>query len=327
MIEGPIGIAHRRLAIVDLAGGHQPMSNEDGIDLDRLQRRDLQPRRAAARARQRAATAIARAAIRKPFFTSTRMKASAWPSVSKACSRLRSGTGRAGAVAGARPAWHQAALLRRHRQRAAVRFGDQGDSRRHASGAASIDASVMPEYLATGFVSGERTMFDGITRLLPGHTLTWSAEDGVRRRRYWQLPAPSSQNAAPFAAEAADLRERLTLAVKRHLMSDVPLGVFLSGGLDSSALAAIVSKMAAPPLRTFAVGLRGPRGQRARVREAGGGLDWLGASRRRGVARSILRGPAETDLARRRTDRVSVQRAAVLPVATGRRTRQGGADR
>ena len=91
-------------------------------------------------------------------------------------------------------------------------------------------------------------------------------------------PRRQPQNAAPFAAEAADLRERLTLAVKRHLMSDVPLGVFLSGGIDSSALAAIVSKMAAPPLRTFAVGFADREANElGYARQV---ADWIGAEHR-----------------------------------------------
>ena len=253
MLEGPIGIAHRRLAIVDLAGGHQPMSNEDGsiwivFNGEIYNHADLRPELEARghRYRTRSDTeSILHLYEDDGERVVERLEGmfafAIWDGPRR---RLLLARDRLGI----KPLYIAATgneLL----------FGSEIKAILAATvGRASIDASVMPEYLATGFVSGERTMFDGITRLLPGHTLTWSAKDGVQRRRYWQVPAPSPLHVAPFAAEAADLRERLTLAVKRHLMSDVPLGVFLSGGIDSSALAAIVSKMAAPPLRTFAVG-------------------------------------------------------------------------
>jgi asparagine synthase (glutamine-hydrolysing) len=115
---------------------------------------------------------------------------------------------------------------------------------------------VLPEYLATRFVSGDETFFSGIRKLLPGHTLSWSAEEGVQVRRYWQIPEPSddTENTASFEDHARDLRSRLERAVESHLMSDVPLGVFLSGGLDSSALAAMVARAVRQPIKTFSVG-------------------------------------------------------------------------
>src|SRR5688572_9664800 len=128
-----------------------------------------------------------------------------------------------------------------------------------SSTAPPIDESGLPAYLSTGFVSGEQTLFRGITRLRPGHTLSWSLADGMQQRRYWQLPAPAERAPRSFAAEAASLRTRLTGAVKRHLVSDVPLGVFLSGGIDSSVIAAIAARLSPPGLRTFAVGFADPR--------------------------------------------------------------------
>src|SRR5690606_10777845 len=78
----------------------------------------------------------------------------------------------------------------------------------------------------------------------------------LRERQYWTLPdvpagSPASRSLADAAAE---LQVRLRRSVQSHLMSDVPLGVFLSGGLDSSGLAALVAPLVQPPLRTFAVG-------------------------------------------------------------------------
>jgi asparagine synthase (glutamine-hydrolysing) len=119
-----------------------------------------------------------------------------------------------------------------------------------------LNDAILPEFLATRYVSGEETFFRGVRKLLPAHTLTWSQEEGGARRRYWQIPAPAPGGppVKSFDATAADLRDRLREAVRRHLMSDVPLGVFLSGGLDSTALAGIATEVVGAPLQTFSVG-------------------------------------------------------------------------
>jgi asparagine synthase (glutamine-hydrolysing) len=252
LLEGQIGMVHRRLAIVDVAGGHQPMSNEDGsiwivFNGEIYNHADLRPELEARGHRYR---------TRSDTETILHLYEDEGERVAERLEGMFAfaiwdGPRRRLLLARDRLGIKPLYLALTDRE---LVFGSEIKAILAATGARpAIDESVMPEYLAAGFVSGERTMFSGTTRLLPGHTLTWSAGDGLQRRRYWQLPAPSS-HAASFAAEAGDLRARLTSAVSRHLMSDVPLGVFLSGGVDSSALAAIVSKMAAPPLRTFAVG-------------------------------------------------------------------------
>jgi asparagine synthase (glutamine-hydrolysing) len=96
-------------------------------------------------------------------------------------------------------------------------------------------------------------MFEGISKLQPGHILV--VEDGrVRTECYWDVPL-DGETLAPEAAERA-LRERLDECVQAHLVSDVPLGVFLSGGLDSRAVTGLVSRAVQEPVRTFAVGYR-----------------------------------------------------------------------
>ena len=101
----------------------------------------------------------------------------------------------------------------------------------------ALNTAIVPEFLANRFVAGSETFFQGVTKLLPGRILTWSAEEGVRARRYWSLP-PEVYGADLSMVEAAgQVRAGLEAAVQSHLMSDVPLGLFLSGGIDSSALA------------------------------------------------------------------------------------------
>jgi len=117
----------------------------------------------------------------------------------------------------------------------------------------AVNEAVVPELLATRFVSADRTLFAGVNRLEPGHTLTWSASEGLRIHRYWQ-PTTAPQRAGSRGDEVEGLKRQLDMAVDRHLMSDVPLGVFLSGGLDSTALAALTTRATGAPIDTFAVG-------------------------------------------------------------------------
>jgi asparagine synthase (glutamine-hydrolysing) len=89
---------------------------------------------------------------------------------------------------------------------------------------------------------------------LPGRTLRWTREEGLRERRYWRLPVETDPTGASMADWAAEVRALLTEAVRSQLMSDVPLGLLLSGGLDSSGIAALMAPMMREPLRTFSVG-------------------------------------------------------------------------
>ena len=118
-----------------------------------------------------------------------------------------------------------------------------------------LNEQVLPECLATGFVSGRDTFFRGIRKLLPGRTLAWSRRDGLRERRYWSVPdAPSQRRAQSLKEQSGELRERLSGVVRSHLMSDVPLGLFLSGGIDSTGLAGLMASLVKEPIKTFSVG-------------------------------------------------------------------------
>src|SRR5262249_49602697 len=120
----------------------------------------------------------------------------------------------------------------------------------------AFNRTILPEYLANRFVAGEETFFTDIKKLLPGRTLAWSSAHGFEERRYWSLPIGNATPPSELSWHdgAAAVREGLAAAVESHLMSDVPLGLFLSGGMDSSGLAALMAPMVAPPLRTFSVG-------------------------------------------------------------------------
>ncbi len=134
----------------------------------------------------------------------------------------------------------------------------------------ALNEAVLPELLATRFVAGEETLFRGVRKLLPGRTLVWSSREGVRERRYWHLPAAMDHGPSTLEEEAAAVRARLEATVESHLMSDVPLGLFLSGGLDSTGLAALMARRVKEPIRTYAVGFWGsPNAKRTSSRTLG----------------------------------------------------------
>lgn len=117
-----------------------------------------------------------------------------------------------------------------------------------------FDSSTLAEYLAFGYLSGEQTMYAGIRKLMPGHTLSVDESGELQIRQYWDLTINADDGSRPAAPYVSQYREQLEQCVASHLMSDVPLGVFLSGGLDSSAIAALTTKIRKEPIETFSVG-------------------------------------------------------------------------
>ena len=117
---------------------------------------------------------------------------------------------------------------------------------------------ALPELLGTRYLSGTETLFEGIYRLQPGHTLTYE-KGNIAIREYWDIPVGREPEVADRVSDA-DLvrrfRDMLEESVRIRLMADVPLGMFLSGGLDSSAIAALMSTMIDRPLQTFSVAFK-----------------------------------------------------------------------
>ena len=120
--------------------------------------------------------------------------------------------------------------------------------------AAEFNRGTLAEYLTFGYITGQETMFAGIHKLMPGHTLELSERGEPRIERYWDLTAQVDDEPRPHQYYVRTYRDLLENAVESHLMSDVPLGVFLSGGLDSSAVAALTTKIRGDQIQTFAVG-------------------------------------------------------------------------
>jgi len=119
-----------------------------------------------------------------------------------------------------------------------------------------IDPVALDQYLANEFVPSPRCIVQGICKLEPGHTLTWSvAESVARSRRYWRPELTPDPAIASMTVDqrCEGLRAALRESVRKELISDVPLGVFLSGGIDSSAVAATMTQLGGE-VKSFSVG-------------------------------------------------------------------------
>jgi asparagine synthase (glutamine-hydrolysing) len=150
-----------------------------------------------------------------------------------------------------------------------------------------LDPAAVDAYLALGYVPDPATIHAAIRRLPPAHfMLLRRGQAGGAPRRYWQLP--TSAAAAPADAPA-ELAQRMEAAVRARLMADVPLGAFLSGGVDSAGVAAMAARAAAGPLATFTIGFEGANDERALAAEVAaqyrtehhaelGSTDYVGAA-------------------------------------------------
>lgn len=115
-----------------------------------------------------------------------------------------------------------------------------------------LNYDALPDQFANHGTSGDETLFRGVKRLLPGHTLTW--QDGrIDIREYWDLKFEPKHEPMSDRDAVEMWRDMFRRAVELRLMSDVPLGMFLSGGIDSSAIAAMMSRMVSEPIKTFSV--------------------------------------------------------------------------
>src|SRR5262245_12032573 len=118
-----------------------------------------------------------------------------------------------------------------------------------------LNAGALHEYLALGYVPAPWTLFDGIEKLLPGHCMV--VEDGSAKHiQYWDVPVqPAESHSEGEWVER--VRERFLESVRIRMVSDVPLGAFLSGGIDSSAIVAAMANTCHQPVKTYSIGFEG----------------------------------------------------------------------
>ncbi len=252
--DGPCAIGMRRLSIIDLAGGHQPLSNADGtlwlvangeIYNFRELRRDLE-------------------AHGHRFKTGSDCETilHLYAEHGDDCVRHLNGM-------------FAFALWDARRRRLVIardRLGIKplyvhADGRRlvFASEAKAIlalpgvrrdvDPSALDSYVSLGYVPAPQSIFSGIEKLPPATLLV--AEGGkVARTRYWRIPG-SVQRGPSEAEWTEQLRARLAESVRMQMVSDVPIGAFLSGGIDSSAVVAYMAAASDRPIKTYAIGFSG----------------------------------------------------------------------
>jgi len=251
--DGPVGIGMRRLSIVDVAGGHQPLSNEDGsswivfngeIYNHLALREQLIARGHRYRTHSDTETVIhlyeeygadCVQHLRGMFAFAI------WNRNTKTLFIARDRLG-------IKPLYYRLTPER-------LLFGSEIKAvLAHGGIRPEFNRAALPEYLAFGYLSGDESFYDGILKLLPGHTMTIGPEGKADIRQYWDLDASKPHESRDETYYVQSYRELLEGAVNSHLMSDVPLGVFLSGGVDSSAVAALMTKLRREPVETFSVG-------------------------------------------------------------------------
>lgn len=250
-------LGHRRLSIIDLSGGHQPMSNEDGTawivyNGEVFNHASLRP-------------ALEQAGHTYSSHCDTETILHAYEEHGERCVESFRGMF-AFAIWDSR---RQTLFCARDRlgikplyyywDGTLFAFASEIKALlEHPGIPARLDSAQLPEYLAFGYTSGEQTMFEGIRKLMPGHTLTLETRaerPEPRPRSYWDVPAPERGGEKRSEREwIEETRQRLEDSVRTRLMSDVPLGMFLSGGVDSAAIAALMRRLTTGPVKTFAVG-------------------------------------------------------------------------
>jgi len=250
-IDGEIALGHARLSIIDLAGGHQPIFNEDGtkcIVLNGEIYNYLDLRRQLVAAGHVFTTRSDTEVILHLYEDAGEGCVDAlhgmfafaiWDSVSRTLFLARDRLGKKPLYFKDTPSCF--AFASEIKALLAAGFLDGG-----------VNPRAIDEFLAFNYTIGPHTAFADVQKLLPGHHMTVSAS-GTRIREYWDFAGVE-----PTSAGIRECYERMVAAiddaVNVRLMSEVPLGAFLSGGVDSSLIVAIMTKLTGRPVETFTVG-------------------------------------------------------------------------
>jgi len=254
--DGQIGLAHRRLSIIDLSpAGHQPMSNEDGtvwivFNGEIYNFQSLRPELLSRGHRFRSNS-------------DTEVILHLYEEHGTDCLRFLRGMFAFAIWDGPR---RQLFLARDRLGKKPLCYQQDAHALRFASEAKAIlqdpevdgrpDPRSVSQYLTFGYVPSPASAFQGFRRVPPGHFLT-CREGRVEVARYWRLrrDRKAQRTEDDWCHE---LVARLEEAVRLRLISDVPLGAFLSGGIDSSAVVAMMSRVSSGPVRTFSIGFQEP---------------------------------------------------------------------
>jgi asparagine synthase (glutamine-hydrolysing) len=253
-VEGPVGLAHRRLSIIDLGGGGQPMFNEDRsvaivFNGEIYNYKEL----------------AAELAPRHVFRTSSDTEVLLRLYEDRGERMLERVRGmfafavwdrKAQRLFAARDRYGEKPFLYTH-VAGRLAFASEMAALRALSGRtleAAIDREALEAYLGLLYVPAPRSIFRDVHKLPAGHALSFDRARGLRVFRYDAVPVPGSAPSASRTNTIADVRRALEEAVHLQLRSDVPLGALLSGGIDSSVVVALMARELGRPVRTFSVG-------------------------------------------------------------------------
>lgn len=257
-IDGSLGLGNRRLSIIDVAGGHQPISTPDGTKWIvyngelynyRELRSELEPNGYAFQTQ-----------------SDTEVVLAAYETWGVDC--VRHFNGIFGFAIWDAPK-RRLFLARDHLGVKPLYYYDGPGEFVFGSEVKALlacpqvprelDPTALDQYLTYRYVPSPRTMFAGIFKLPPGHRLVYDGRE-ARIDRYWRRE-PSAPWQGSEDDAVTELRTLLQRAVKRQMISDVTVGAFLSGGLDSSLIVALMSKETDQPVKTFSVGFTGAKGE------------------------------------------------------------------
>src|SRR6266487_1705460 len=254
-LDDHVGLGFRRLSIIDMQTGHQPLSNETGsvwvvlngeIYNFRRLRRELE-----SKGQQFATESDTECIVHgyeeygsEVFSKLNGMFAIAiWDRQSR---RLVLGRDRAG-----EKPLHYCIGPR------GLVFGSEIKALlQHPTVSREIDWEALDEYLSFGYIAAPRSIFRDIRKLLPGHYLIYE-HDRLQVHRFWHIDL-QRQYGGTFEEAREECLGLLDDAVRLRMVSDVPLGAFLSGGIDSSAVVAFMARNSATPVRTFSIGFGEP---------------------------------------------------------------------
>jgi asparagine synthase (glutamine-hydrolysing) len=251
--RGGVGLGHRRLAIIDLATGDQPMANDDGtvrivfngeIYNFRELRRDLEARGTRFRTNSDTEVILRAYEAEGPDCVRKLRGMFAFAILDERARRLVLARDRAG-IKPLVYAWDGQRLLFASEIKGILEDG---------AVARDLDLDALGQYLTFHYVPAPRTIFRSIRKLPPASTLVLSLDGGEPVvSQYWSLRfAPNVRVTEGEWVER--LRAELADAVRCHMISDVPIGAFLSGGVDSSTVVALMAQASAAPIRTFSIG-------------------------------------------------------------------------
>jgi asparagine synthase (glutamine-hydrolysing) len=256
-LDGPVGLGHRRLSIIDLEGGAQPMANEDGsvwvtyngeIYNEPELRAGLQARGHTFRTACDTECLVHLYEEDGPEFVRHLNGMFALAIWDRRRSRLVLARDRMG----------QKPLFYAATSGGGLVFGSEAKAVvTHPEVDRRLDPGGLARYLFYEYIPAPGSIWSGLSQLPRAHTLVWEA-GRTSLSRYWQAPMPA-EDAPDLESAAEQLWSDFRAAVARHRRSDVPLGVFLSGGIDSSCIAAALSELeSAHRVRTFSIGFDDP---------------------------------------------------------------------